>query len=70
MKGGMGFCDLHCFNLALLAKRAWRPIVNPDSLCARVLRAKYFPDGDLLNATLKKKNLLILGKASWQESTQ
>ena len=51
----MGFRDIHCFNLVLLAKQAWRLIDNPDSLCALILKAKYFPDGDLMNATLKKK---------------
>lgn len=30
--------------------------MNLDSLCAIILRTKYFPDGDLLNATLKKKS--------------
>jgi hypothetical protein len=53
-KGGMGFRDIHCFNLALLAKKAWRLIEEPDSLCSKVLRAKYFPSGDLLNAEMKK----------------
>ena len=53
-QGGMGFRDIHCFNLALLAKQAWRLLDNPDSLCATILRAKYFPDGDLMNASLKK----------------
>uniref|UniRef100_A0A453RFL4 Reverse transcriptase zinc-binding domain-containing protein n=1 Tax=Aegilops tauschii subsp. strangulata TaxID=200361 RepID=A0A453RFL4_AEGTS len=53
-QGGMGFRDIHCFNLAMLAKQAWRLLENPDSLCATILRAKYFPDGDLLNAKLKK----------------
>jgi hypothetical protein len=47
-EGGMGFRDFHSFNLAMLAKQVWRLIDNPDSLCARVLRAKYFPDGDIL----------------------
>ncbi|XP_071674470.1 uncharacterized protein [Lolium perenne] len=53
-KGGMGFRDLHCFNLAMLSKQCWRLISEPESLCARVLRAKYFPDGDILNCDLKK----------------
>ena len=53
-RGGMGFRDLHCFNLALLAKQCWRLLCEPDSLCATVLRAKYFPEGDLLNCSLKK----------------
>ena len=50
----MGFRDLHCFNMALLAKPCWRLLVEPESLCARVFKVKYFPNGDLLNCTLKK----------------
>ena len=53
-EGGMGFRDLHCFNLAMLAKQCWRLISEPDSICATVLRAKYFPSGDILNCQLKK----------------
>lgn len=53
-QGGMGFRDIHCFNLAMLAKQAWRLLENPDSLCATILRVKYYPDGDLLNTDLKK----------------
>jgi hypothetical protein len=53
-QGGMGFRDLHCFNLAMLAKQVWRLISEPDSLCASVLRAKYFSDGDIINCQLKK----------------
>ena len=46
--GGLGFRDLHLFNLAILARQGWRLLANPESLCAKVLRAKYFPDGNLL----------------------
>ena len=50
---GMGFRDLYSFNLAMLSKQCWRLITNPESLCARVLKAKYYPNVDLLHATLK-----------------
>lgn len=49
----MGFRDLYSFNLAMLSKQVWRLITNPDSLCARVLKAKYYPNGSLLQASLK-----------------
>ena len=52
-KGGMGFRDLQSFNLAMLAKQVKRLLINPDSLCARVLRAGYYPNGDLLKAKMK-----------------
>lgn len=52
-EGGMGFRDLYSFNLAMLSKQCWRLITNPDSLCAHVLKAKYYPNISLLQATLK-----------------
>jgi ribonuclease HI len=39
----------HLFNLAMLARQGWRLLMVPNSLCAQVLRAKYFPNGNLLN---------------------
>lgn len=47
-QGGLGFRYLHSFNIAMLARQVWRLIQVPDSLCARVLQAKYFPSGDVL----------------------
>jgi hypothetical protein len=52
-KGGMGFRDFHYFNLAMLAKQVWRLLCEPYSLCVWVLRAKYYPDGKLLQAKMK-----------------
>jgi hypothetical protein len=50
-EGGLGFRDLHAFNLAMLAKQGRRLIQKPNSLCAQVLRAKYYPNGNAFQAT-------------------
>lgn len=34
--------------------QAWRLQDNPTSLCARVLKAKYFPNCEMINADWKK----------------
>jgi hypothetical protein len=34
---------------ALLARQAWRLLAFPESLCAKVLKAKYLPEGKLLD---------------------
>ena len=48
--GGLGFRNLHYFNLAMLARQAWRILQNPHSLCSQVLAARYFPNGSMLEA--------------------
>jgi len=48
----MGFRNFQAFNLAVIAKQGWRLLSNQNSLCARVYKAKYYPNGDVLNAKL------------------
>jgi hypothetical protein len=47
--GGVGFRDMCIFNQALLARQAWRLIQYPDTLCAQLLKAKYYPNGSIID---------------------
>ncbi|XP_057999119.1 uncharacterized protein LOC131177952 [Hevea brasiliensis] len=46
----MGFKDLNLFNVALLAKQAWRVINTPQALWVQVLKGIYYPHSNFLNA--------------------
>lgn len=48
-KGGLGFRDFKLFNQAMLARQAWRLPEHPDSLRAQVMKAKYCPNGELID---------------------
>ena len=61
IKGGMGFRDLRQFNIALLGKHGWRFMTKPDSLCTRVMKGRYFPDCDFMQATIQKS-----ASATWR----
>jgi hypothetical protein len=43
-----------CSGILFQSGYAWRLLSNLDSLCAQVLKEKYYPDGGLLKAGPKK----------------
>ncbi|KAL8121558.1 hypothetical protein AgCh_018338 [Apium graveolens] len=50
--GGLGFRNLHDFNVAQLGKQGCRLIMNPQSVVSRVFQARYYPNGTFLSAGL------------------
>jgi hypothetical protein len=50
--GGMGFKDSAAFNLAMLGKQGWKFQTDIDSLVSRIFKARYFPRGTYLTASL------------------
>ncbi|KAL6269605.1 hypothetical protein ACE6H2_026516 [Prunus campanulata] len=73
----MGFRDFHDLNLALLAKQCWRLLTELDSLWARLIKARYFPKCNFIEATkgsraswvsasLIEGRKVILNGARWQ----
>jgi ribonuclease HI len=68
----MGFRDLQLFNQSMLAKQGWRLISNPDSLCGRVLKGKYFHNTDFMAAKKKRNashiwNAILYGREALQK---
>lgn len=59
----------------MLAKKAWNWITNSQSLVAQVLKAKYFPNNDLLSAKIGSNPSFTLQsictpRALWKENLQ
>lgn len=51
-EGGMGFRNLHAFNLAMLRKHGWKFISNPNVMVTRFIKAKYFPNCEFLDSNV------------------
>ncbi|KAK3189299.1 hypothetical protein Dsin_028860 [Dipteronia sinensis] len=66
--GGFDFKDLSVFNQTLIAKQAWKVLLEQDSLIARLLKAKYFRNVDFLQASLKSGSSYIWRSIIWGRS--
>ncbi|CAH9102969.1 unnamed protein product [Cuscuta epithymum] len=55
----MGFRRLRDFNIAMLGKQVWCIIKQPNSFISRILRARYFPRGEVLEAGVGSSPSLI-----------
>ena len=60
---GMGFRDLHTFNLAMLSKQPWRLIQDTHSMFYKVYKARYFPNCSFITAAIES-NPSFFGEAS------
>jgi len=49
--GSLGFRNLEAFK-SMLGKQGWKLLSDSSSLLTRILKAKYFPRRDFLDATL------------------
>lgn len=52
-EGGMGFRNLHIFNIAMLGKLGWRIQKNTTSLLSCILKAKYSPSCEFFEAPIR-----------------
>lgn len=60
-RGGLGFCEMFFFNMAMVAKQYWRLLHNSKSLAAQILKARYL--GVILQQQPWGFNLVICGVA-------
>jgi hypothetical protein len=72
-KGGLGFRNFEAFNMAMVAKHTWHILQNPETLVAKLIKARYFPRSTLFETPLgyspsfawrsiwKARQVLLLG---------
>ncbi|KAL0408374.1 UNVERIFIED_CONTAM: hypothetical protein Sradi_1771800 [Sesamum radiatum] len=67
--GGAGFRNLKAFNLAILAKQAWRLLMFPNLLLSQIMKAKYYPDTDFFSCEMRGGNRALHGTQFRQQGT-
>ncbi|CAL2240124.1 unnamed protein product [Prunus armeniaca] len=63
--GGLGFKNFEAFNKAMVAKQAWRILEKPTSLVVKILKARYFPHDDFMQASLGSSSSMIWKSILW-----
>ncbi|GAU31848.1 hypothetical protein TSUD_114590 [Trifolium subterraneum] len=63
--GGLGFRNFEAFNKAMVAKQVWNIVQNPNSLVAKLIKARYFSHSSLFGAPLGY-NLSFAWRSMWQ----
>lgn len=63
--GGLGFRNFRDFNLSLLGKQGWRLLTRPDSLSTKLFKARYFPEGNFIDAKLGN-NPSFVWRSIWE----
>jgi hypothetical protein len=66
--GGMGFRNIYGFNLAMLGKQGSNLLTNSDAMVSKVFKAKYFPNGNFLGASLGH-NPNYVWRSIWSSQT-
>ena len=59
----MGFRGINAFNLAMLAKQAWRLIHGTQSLFYQVYKARYFPSSTFLEAPTRPQSFIRMAES-------
>ncbi|PNX89307.1 ribonuclease H, partial [Trifolium pratense] len=67
-QGGMGFRDLHTFNMAMIAKQGWNIMTRPHTLVAKLFKARYFPNSSLFESHIGH-NPSYAWRGIWQART-
>ncbi|XP_060964971.1 uncharacterized mitochondrial protein AtMg00310-like [Cannabis sativa] len=63
--GGLGFLSLVHFNLALLAKQAWRVLKQPNLIVSKILAVRYYPNSSFLNSSLGHSPSFVWRSICW-----
>lgn len=59
VNGGLGFRELECYNLALIAKQLWRFLTHPQSLVATIFKEKYCKNENIMSIKAKGHKSLV-----------